>query len=114
FWSFDEPEPVMHRGAGDVRYHLGYSSDWSTSTGAKVHISLCFNPSHLEFVNTVAQGRCRAKQDRAGDDRHSKFMTILVHGDAAFAGEGIVQETLNMSELPGYKTGGTLHVVLNN
>ena len=114
FWSFDEPEPELHRGAGDVRYHLGYSSDWSTSTGAKVHISLCFNPSHLEFVNTVAQGRCRAKQDRAGDDRHSKFMTILVHGDAAFAGEGIVQETLNMSELPGYKTGGTLHVVLNN
>lgn len=114
FWSFDDPRPDMHRGAGDVRYHLGYSSDWSTSSGAKVHISLCFNPSHLEFVNTVAQGRCRAKQDRAGDERHSKFMTILIHGDAAFAGEGIVQETLNMSELPGYKTGGTLHVVLNN
>ncbi len=114
FWSFDDPRPDMHRGAGDVRYHLGYSSDWTTSSGAKVHISLCFNPSHLEFVNTVAQGRCRAKQDRASDDRHSKFMTILIHGDAAFAGEGIVQETLNMSELPGYKTGGTLHVVLNN
>ncbi|QDV24078.1 2-oxoglutarate dehydrogenase E1 component [Aureliella helgolandensis] len=114
FWSFDDPRPDMHRGAGDVRYHLGYSSDWATSTGAKVHISLCFNPSHLEYVNTVAQGRCRAKQDRSGDDRHSKFMTILVHGDAAFAGEGIVQETLNMSELPGYKTGGTLHVILNN
>ncbi len=114
FWSFDDPRPDMHRGAGDVRYHLGYSSDWTTSTGAKVHISLCFNPSHLEYVNTVAQGRVRAKQDRVGDDRHSKFMTILVHGDAAFAGEGIVQETLNMSELPGYKTGGTLHVILNN
>ena len=104
----------MHRGAGDVRYHLGYSSDWTTSTGAKVHISLCFNPSHLEFVNTVAQGRCRAKQDRSGDDRHSRFATILIHGDAAFAGEGIVQETLNMSELRGYTTGGTLHVILNN
>jgi 2-oxoglutarate dehydrogenase E1 component len=114
FWSFDDPRPDMHRGAGDVRYHLGYSSDWTTSSGAKVHISLCFNPSHLEYVNTVAQGRCRAKQDRAGDDRHSKYMTILIHGDAAFAGEGIVQETLNMSELPGYKTGGTLHVILNN
>lgn len=114
FWSFDDPRPDMHRGAGDVRYHLGYSSDWATSTGAKVHISLCFNPSHLEFVNTVAQGRCRAKQDRVHDDRNSKFMTILVHGDAAFAGEGIVQETLNMSELSGYTTGGTLHVILNN
>lgn len=114
FWSFDDPRPDMHRGAGDVRYHLGYSSDWTTSTGSKVHISLCFNPSHLEYVNTVAQGRCRAKQDRNADDRHSKFMTILIHGDAAFAGEGIVQETLNMSELPGYKTGGTLHVILNN
>ncbi len=114
FWSFDDPRPEIHRGAGDVRYHLGYSSDWETSTGAKVHISLCFNPSHLEYVNTVAQGRCRAKQERAGDTRHSKFMTILIHGDAAFAGEGIVQETLNMSELEGYTTGGTLHVVLNN
>jgi 2-oxoglutarate dehydrogenase E1 component len=114
FWSFDDPRPDMHRGAGDVRYHLGYSSDWATSTGNKVHISLCFNPSHLEYVNTVAQGRCRAKQDREQDQRHSKFMTILIHGDAAFAGEGIVQETLNMSELPGYKTGGTLHVILNN
>ncbi len=114
FWEFDDPEPEMHRGTGDVRYHLGYSSDWTTSTGAKVHISLCFNPSHLEFVNTVAQGRCRAKQDRGGDDRHGETMTILMHGDAAFAGEGIVQETLNLSQLPGYTTGGTLHVIINN
>ncbi|MEM7478711.1 MAG: 2-oxoglutarate dehydrogenase E1 component, partial [Planctomycetota bacterium] len=114
FWSFDDPRPDMHRGAGDVRYHLGYSSDWTTSFGQKVHISLCFNPSHLEYVNTVAQGRCRAKQDRANDDRHSNYMTVLVHGDTAFAGEGIVQETLNMSELDGYRTGGTLHVILNN
>ncbi|MEC8555980.1 MAG: 2-oxoglutarate dehydrogenase E1 component [Planctomycetota bacterium] len=114
FWSFDDPRPDMHRGTGDVRYHLGYSSDWMTSHGHKVRISLCFNPSHLEYVNTVAQGRCRAKQDRGHDDRHSNFMTVLIHGDAAFAGEGIVQETLNMSELDGYRTGGTLHVVLNN
>jgi 2-oxoglutarate dehydrogenase E1 component len=114
FWSFDDPVPDMNRGGGDVRYHLGYSSDWTTSTGAKVHISLCFNPSHLEYVNTVAQGRCRAKQDRSNDGLHSQYMTILIHGDAAFAGEGIVQETLNMSELPGYTTGGTLHVIVNN
>jgi 2-oxoglutarate dehydrogenase E1 component len=114
FWSFDDPRPDMHRGAGDVRYHLGYSSDWTTSTGAKVHISLCFNPSHLEFVNTVAQGRCRAKQDREEDKKHAETMTILIHGDASFAGEGIVQETLNLSELAGYTTGGTLHVIINN
>lgn len=114
FWEFDDPEPEMHRGTGDVRYHLGYSSDWTTSTGAKVHISLCFNPSHLEYVNTVAQGRCRAKQDRAGDDRHGETMTILMHGDASFAGEGVVQETLNLSQLAGYTTGGTLHVIINN
>ncbi|GIW97928.1 MAG: 2-oxoglutarate dehydrogenase E1 component [Pirellulaceae bacterium] len=114
FWSFDDPRPDMHRGAGDVRYHLGYSSDWTTSTGRKVHISLCFNPSHLEFVNTVAQGRCRAKQQRANDKAHSRYMTLLIHGDAAFAGEGVVQEALNMSELEGYAVGGTLHVIINN
>ncbi len=114
FWSFDDPRPDMHRGTGDVRYHLGYSSDWTTSTGTNVHISLCFNPSHLEFVNTVAQGRCRAKQDRGQDNKHAETMTILIHGDASFAGEGIVQETLNLSELVGYTTGGTLHVIINN
>ncbi len=64
FWSFDDPNPEMSRGGGDVRYHLGYSSDWKTASGDNVHISLCFNPSHLEFVNTVAQGRSRCKQDR--------------------------------------------------
>ncbi len=114
FWSFDDPDPEMSRGGGDVRYHLGYSSDWKTAAGDDIHISLCFNPSHLEFVNTVAQGRTRCKQDRRRDvDRH-EVMTILVHGDAAFAGEGIVQETLNLSELRGYRTGGTLHIIINN
>ncbi len=114
FWSFEDPDPNRSRGGGDVRYHLGYSSDWVTASGAKLHISLCFNPSHLEFVNTVAQGRTRSKQDRRGDADRSQVMTILVHGDAAFAGEGIVQETLNLSQLPGYRTGGTLHIVINN
>lgn len=114
FWSFDDPKPEMFRGGGDVKYHMGYSSDWTTSTGQKVHISLCFNPSHLEFVNPVALGRCRAKQDRDGDIHRTDNMTILIHGDAAFIGEGVVQETLNISELPGYRTGGTLHIVLNN
>lgn len=114
FWSFDDPTPELSRGGGDVRYHLGYSSDWKTASGDQLHISLCFNPSHLEFVNTVAQGRCRRKQDNRGDTARKEVMTILIHGDAAFAGEGIVQETLNLSQLPGYRTGGTLHVVLNN
>jgi 2-oxoglutarate dehydrogenase E1 component len=114
FWSFDDPNPELFRGGGDVKYHMGYSSDWTTSTGQKVHISLCFNPSHLEFVNPVALGRCRAKQDRDGDVHRTDNMTILIHGDAAFIGEGVVQETLNLSELPGYRTGGTLHIVLNN
>jgi 2-oxoglutarate dehydrogenase E1 component len=114
FWSFDDPKPEMFRGGGDVKYHMGYSSDWTTSTGQSIHISLCFNPSHLEFVNPVALGRCRAKQDRSGDITRNEHMTVLIHGDAAFIGEGVVQETLNLSELPGYRTGGTLHIVLNN
>lgn len=114
FWSFDDPDPARSRGGGDVRYHLGYSSDWTTASGAKIHISLCFNPSHLEFVNTVAQGRTRSKQDRIEDASRTQVMTILIHGDAAFAGEGIVQETLNLSQLEGYRTGGTLHIVINN
>lgn len=114
FWSFDDPKPEMNRGGGDVRYHLGYSSDWKTASGDNLHISLCFNPSHLEFVNTVAQGRSRCKQDRRSDQTRQEVMTILIHGDAAFAGEGVVQETLNLSELDGYRTGGTLHIVINN
>ncbi len=114
FWSFDDPNPEMNRGGGDVRYHLGYSSDWKTAAGDKIHISLCFNPSHLEYVNTVAQGRTRCKQDRREDKNRQQVMTILIHGDAAFAGEGVVQETLNLSELDGYRTGGTLHIVINN
>ncbi|KAA5540241.1 2-oxoglutarate dehydrogenase E1 component [Roseiconus nitratireducens] len=114
FWSFDDPNPEMNRGGGDVRYHLGYSSDWKTARGDKLHISLCFNPSHLEYVNTVALGRTRCKQDRRGDSKRREVMTILIHGDAAFAGEGVVQETLNLSQLPGYRVGGTLHVIINN
>lgn len=114
FWTFNDPKPEDHLGTGDVLYHLGHSSDWTTSTNQNVHLSLCFNPSHLEFVNPVALGRCRAKQDRAGDETRDESMTLLIHGDAAFAGEGVVQETLNMSELPGYTTGGTLHVIVNN
>ena len=114
FWGFDDPDPETNRGGGDVLYHLGYSSDWITAAKKKVHISLCFNPSHLEYVNPVALGRCRSKQERAEDHAHTECLTVLIHGDAAFAGEGVVQETLNLSQLGNYKTGGTLHVILNN
>jgi 2-oxoglutarate dehydrogenase E1 component len=106
-----------HSGSGDVKYHLGYSVDrvyGSNGTSARVHLSLSFNPSHLEFVNTVVQGRVRAKQDRIGDTVRERCLPILIHGDAAFAGQGVVAESLNMSELHGYRVGGTVHVVINN
>lgn len=114
FREFEDVDPHLHRGRGDVKYHLGYSGDWKSTDGKTVHLSLCFNPSHLEFVNPVVLGRIRAKQDRAGDVGRSRGMSILIHGDAAFAGEGVIQETLNLSQLNSYRTGGTLHVVVNN
>ncbi|HEX4263522.1 MAG TPA: 2-oxoglutarate dehydrogenase E1 component [Verrucomicrobiae bacterium] len=101
-------------GRGDVKYHLGHSSEWTTSAGKKIQLALCFNPSHLELVNGVALGRARARQDCTGDADHSGSLALLIHGDASFAGEGVVQETLNLSQLPGYRVGGTLHVVVNN
>ncbi|MEM9413195.1 MAG: 2-oxoglutarate dehydrogenase E1 component, partial [Planctomycetota bacterium] len=88
FWGFDDPDPEIMRGRGDVLYHLGHSCDYKTASGKQIHISLCFNPSHLEFVNAVAIGRCRAKQDHMGDVGRKNCMTVLIHGDAAFAGEG--------------------------
>jgi 2-oxoglutarate dehydrogenase E1 component len=114
FREFEDRDPQLYRGRGDVKYHLGYSSDYKTISGKTVHLSLCFNPSHLEYVNTVVQGRVRAKQDRFGDVRRERKLAILVHGDAAFVGEGIVQETLNLSELKAYHVGGTVHVIVNN
>jgi 2-oxoglutarate dehydrogenase E1 component len=114
FSEFDDAHPERADAAGDLTYHLGFSSDWKTDEGQKIHLSLCFNPSHLEFINPVAVGRVRAKQDRAGDTDRRKGLTLLIHGDAAFAGEGVVQETLNLSRLEGYSTGGTLHIIVNN
>ncbi len=114
FREFEDQHPDLNLGRGDVKYHLGYSHDWSTLSGRKVHLSLCFNPSHLEFGNTVALGRLRAKQDRYCDKERHRGMVLLIHGDAAFPGEGIIQETLNLSELAGYSTGGTIHVIVNN
>ncbi len=114
FREFDDNDPENFFGRGDVKYHMGHSTDATCSNGRKIHLTLCFNPSHLEFVNPVAVGRTRAKEERRGDAQRTRGLTVLIHGDAAFAGQGIVQETLNMSELPGYATGGTLHVIVNN
>src|SRR5690625_3523875 len=98
---------------GDVKYHNGFSSDLSTP-GGPVHLSLAFNPSHLEIVNPVVEGSVRARQDRRGDTDGSQVLPVLVHGDAAFAGQGVVMETLNMAQTRGYGVGGTVHVVINN
>jgi 2-oxoglutarate dehydrogenase E1 component len=114
FREFQDLDSSGRTGPGDVKYHLGYSCDWMTDGGRKLHVSLCFNPSHLEYVNAVALGRMRAKQDRDGDFQRRRGLVILIHGDAAFAGEGVVQECLNLSEVAGYRVGGTLHVIVNN
>jgi len=114
FREFADMDPELHVGRGDVKYHLGHSTDYKAANGRSVHLTLCFNPSHLEFVNPVAIGRMRSRQDRAGDRSRQHGMVILIHGDAAFAGEGIIQETLNLSELDAYRVGGTLHVIVNN
>jgi 2-oxoglutarate dehydrogenase E1 component len=114
FREFTDTDPKLWPERGDVKYHLGHSGDWTMSDGRKIHLSLCFNPSHLEFVNPVVLGRVRAHQDRFEDSDRRQVLGIMIHGDAAFAGEGVVQETLNMSELSGYKVGGVLHVIVNN
>ena len=114
FREFADMDPELHVGRGDVKYHLGHSTDYKAANGKSIHLTLCFNPSHLEFVNPVAIGRMRSRQDRGGDRSRQHGMVILIHGDAAFAGEGIIQETLNLSELDAYRVGGTLHVIVNN
>jgi 2-oxoglutarate dehydrogenase E1 component len=111
FAAFDDKQPERFLGQGDVKYHLGYSSDVETRSGKPLHLSMAFNPSHLEFVNPVVEGRVRAKIDRR---KRKSTMALLVHGDAAFMGQGVVEETLNLSQLEGYTTGGTLHLVINN
>ncbi len=113
FEKVDTPEDYV--GSSDVKYHMGYSSDYMTRSGKEIHLSLCFNPSHLEFVNPVVLGRARAKQDRMGGDQaQRRLLPLLLHGDAAFSGQGIVAESLNLARVPGYHVGGTIHVVINN
>jgi 2-oxoglutarate dehydrogenase E1 component len=103
------------QGSGDVKYHLGATGNYPTTSGKSLTISLASNPSHLEWVDPVVEGIVRAKQTRLGDSKaHQKVMPILIHGDAAFAGQGVVAETLNLSQLSGYRTGGTIHIIVNN
>jgi 2-oxoglutarate dehydrogenase E1 component len=97
-----------------VKYHLGYSHDRTTAAGNHIHLSLSANPSHLEAVNPVVEGIARAKQDHMADVDRGHVVPVLMHGDAAFTGQGVVAETLTLSELDGYRTGGTIHVIVNN
>ena len=114
FAEFEDIEPESTLGGGDVKYHLGYSSDRTDAFGNVMHLSLAFNPSHLEAVDPVVVGRVRAKQRRHVDWEHRRVLGVLVHGDAAFAGQGLVAETLNLTNLRGFRTGGTVHIIVNN
>ncbi len=113
---FQEFEGTKEYGltSGDVKYHLGYSSDVETLSGQPVHLSLSFNPSHLEVISSVVLGSVRARHDRHRDGDGSKAMAVLVHGDAAISGQGVVMETINMSKTRGYSTRGSIHIVINN
>ena len=115
FAGFEDVDPRSVLGGGDVKYHIGSTGDYTASNGKTVHIHLASNPSHLEAVNPVAAGRVRAKQQRlGGEGAHEKVVPLIMHGDTAFAGQGIVAETLNLEHLPGFDIGGTVHVIANN
>ncbi|MDH4054180.1 MAG: 2-oxoglutarate dehydrogenase E1 component [Gammaproteobacteria bacterium] len=101
------------KGSGDVKYHKGFSADLKTP-GGNVHLALAFNPSHLEIVNPVVEGSVRARQQRRGDHERQEVLPVLIHGDAAFSGQGVVTETFQMSQVNGFRTGGTIHLVVNN
>ncbi|MET0983990.1 MAG: 2-oxoglutarate dehydrogenase E1 component [Steroidobacteraceae bacterium] len=114
FSEFEGNYDTNHlQGSGDVKYHKGFSTDIRTSAG-NVHVALAFNPSHLEVVNPVVEGSVRARQQRRNDQHGQKVMPLLIHGDAAFAGQGVIMETLQMSQARGFHTGGTVHVIINN
>ncbi len=113
--EFEEvTDPLATLGSGDVKYHLGASGEYRSAQANDILVSVAPNPSHLEWINPVIEGIVRAKQERLGDVMREKVIPVLVHGDAAFAGQGIVWETLNHSQLYGYRTGGTIHVIINN
>jgi 2-oxoglutarate dehydrogenase E1 component len=106
--------PRDAQGAGDVKYHRGYSADRTTRSGRPLHLSLCANPSHLEWINPIAEGIVRAKQNHRGDSARTQVVPVQIHGDASFTGQGVVAETLALSELEHYWTGGSIHIVVNN
>ena len=114
FSEFEGKFDTSHmKGSGDVKYHKGFSADLRTP-GGNVHVALAFNPSHLEVVNPVVEGSVRARQERRGDAQGERVVPVLIHGDAAFAGQGVVMETMQLSQARGFYTGGTLHLVINN
>ncbi|MEL0027781.1 MAG: thiamine pyrophosphate-dependent enzyme, partial [Perlucidibaca sp.] len=113
FDEFEGKSASLKKGSGDVKYHQGYSSNMMTP-GGEVHLAMAFNPSHLEIVSPVVEGSVRARQDRRGDLDGRLVLPISIHGDAAFAGQGVVMETFQMSQTRGYRTGGTIHIVVNN
>lgn len=114
FAGFEDVDPRSVLGGGDVKYHIGSTGDYHAANGKIVHIHLASNPSHLEAVNPVAAGRVKAKQQRIGEGAYDKVVPVIMHGDTAFAGQGIVAETLNLEHLPGFDIGGTVHVIANN
>ncbi len=105
---------IKQAGDGDVKYHMGYATDHVTRNGHKVHLAMAANPSHLELIDPIVEGMVRAKQNRKGDSLRERTIPLLLHGDASFTGQGIVAETLFMSELEAYRTGGTIHIIVNN
>lgn len=115
FSTFEEHfAPGMYGGSGDVKYHIGYETDHMLDDGGTVHISMCANASHLESIDSVVLGKARALQDKKKDRERKRVLPVLLHGDAAFSGQGVVAEILNLSRLKGYATGGTIHIVINN
>jgi 2-oxoglutarate dehydrogenase E1 component len=114
FSEFEGGDPDSMQGSGDVKYHLGATGTRKNSQGREITLSVAFNPSHLEAVDPVVEGIVRPKQDRLRDKERARVIPFLIHGDAAFAGQGVVWETLNLSQLEGYTTGGTIHLVINN
>src|SRR5205085_9038528 len=114
FSEFEGRYDAAHlKGSGDVKYHKGFSADLRTP-GGNVHVALAFNPSHLEVVNPVVEGSVRARQERRGDSKGTRVLPILIHGDAAFAGQGVVMETLQLSQARAFFTGGSVHIIVNN
>ncbi len=112
--GFEDPDPKSVLGSGDVKYHMGATGTHRTKAGRDLRVKLVSNPSHLEAVYPVALGRTRARQEREGEGARGRIMAIVLHGDAAFAGQGVTAETMNFSELPGYTVGGSIQVVVNN